>query len=496
MSNSPTHSYERSGPAEAPTSQSLPSARIFIRHPGYPEQCNVLMRFLGYDRLGQKEGIHYGTILAACSIVSGRDDGFLTLERGNAPLGLELDDLLGEGSYYFIVPDDDQYAIYPSFQHWKFPHGRLPRGWSFSQRTLPTPSPAPAQSNISNAVLARDQGCLVSGHKDILEQAHLCPQKESTWFRNNNMSVYNLSYLLSPDCTVDDMSNLIALREDIHTAFDRQRMFAVVVKQGKWMIHFLQPSHHLGPLYHNVKARLNDEVAPEHVLARFAWAIFPLVRLFLHQGPRRSIRALVTDQNGYPVEENAIMDVAAISDRFFPPRTRSQSPKKRARTDDEVPDEFQEREAVGTWDKRATNACGLHVKGASGVPKSRIDETSLPTLQHFGTSTTAATPDRGPTVPPTEDVQLQFDYDGDGIDDPDPRVHRLYLGESRLDRLRRLELKRRRPYHNPNLFCCDYDRKTAAVHAAIKGEGDWDEYQLCGECLGGEYLPRAGELDD
>lgn len=227
------------------------------------------MQFRAYDRLGQQEGVHHGTVLAAYSLVSGRNDGFLASERGHARLGLGLDHLLTQGSYYFTVPDDDQYPIYPSFQYWTFPHDCLPPGWSSPQRTPQPSGPGPAHSNTTSAVLARDQECLVSGQKDIIERAHLCPQKEIAWFRTNNMGQYNQSHLLSPDCTTDDMSNLIALREDIHTAFDRQRMFAVIPKQDNWMIHFLQPSHHLGPRYHSVKIRLNDGVAPEHVLARF-----------------------------------------------------------------------------------------------------------------------------------------------------------------------------------------------------------------------------------
>lgn len=323
------------------------------------------------------------------------------------------------------------------------------------------------------------------------------------------MKQYNHNDLNSSNWQIDDMSNLIALREDIHTAFDRQRMFAIVPKQGKWNIHFSQPSHNLGPLYHGVGAQLNDEVAREHVLARFAWAIFPLVQAFVQQGPKRWIRALVADDMGFGIEKKESMDLAAITDQFFPPRERSQSPKKRGRTADGDPPEVETREAGSMVCKRvkamvtrgdqAREVSELHRQRASDVPQRCNDITSPPTpsaTRRLGTSTAAILPCRDSSIPPTEDVELPFDNPDNGIDDPDPRVQQLYMDESRLDRLRRLELKRRRPYHNPDLFCCDYDKGTAAVHAAIKGEGDWDAYPLCGECLGGEYLPLAADLDE
>ncbi|KAL8965049.1 MAG: hypothetical protein Q9197_006695 [Variospora fuerteventurae] len=505
--------YERSSPAGAPTPEALPDARIIIKHPGYPDQYNSLMQLHAHDILEQQGGIHHGTVLAACSIVSGRNDGFLTSQLRGNHLELELDDLLPQGAYYFTVPGDEQYAIYPSFQYWQFPHNRLPPGWeNWPRPTRHSQAPAPARTNTTTAVLARDQKCLVSGHKDIMERAHLCPQTEISWFRLNNMGQYNQNDLLSSIWQTDDMSNLIALRADIHTAFDRQRMFVVIPKQGIWMIHFLQPSHILGPLYHNVRARLNDEVAREHVLTRFAWAIFPLVQAFVQQGPRRSIRALVTDTDGYGVELNESMDLATITDRFFPPRKRSQSPKKRVRADEDDENGVQGR-ATGTndvykrrrvevtsRDNQAMDAsAGLHRQGASDVSHGRNNTTSPPSppaTQHFGTDTSATTASLEHCITPAEDVRPPFEYYDNGIDDSDPRVQQLYMGESRLDRLRRLEVQRRRPYHNPGLFCCDYDRKTAAVHTAIKGKGDWEASQLCGQCLGGEFLPLAAELDN
>ncbi|KAL8961879.1 MAG: hypothetical protein Q9193_001634 [Seirophora villosa] len=473
---------------------------VDIKHPGY-DQSNLLMRFNAFDKFEQQEGIHHGTVLTACYVVSGCTDGFLAKERGGRVLELDINGMLDEGSYYFVVPGDDHYAIYPYFQYWSFPHGHLPPGWNNKRPRYKASGPAPARSNTTSVVLARDQGCLVSGHMDTMERAHLCPQKETLWFRTNEMDQYNQSYGITLDCTTDDLSNLIALRQDIHTAFDRHCMFVFVPKQDKWLIHFLEPSNTLGPLYHNVKANLNDGVAREHVLARFAWAIFPMVRSFLERGPKRWVRASVTDENGSKLEQNDFIDGTTITQRFFPPRARSQSPKKRVRTDDGIADDFQERQVGQGLHKRRKiiQTSEQHREGAPDIPLIRNVATSLvplPAPKDPSIFTLPATSERDLLSPATEDVNLPFKYHDDGIDDPDPRVHQLYLRESRLDRLRRLELKRRRPYHNPDLFCCDYDKRTAVVYAAIKGEGDWDAYQLCDQCLGGEYLPREADLDE
>ncbi|KAI4112268.1 MAG: hypothetical protein LQ341_007862, partial [Variospora aurantia] len=86
-------------------------------------------------------------------------------------------------------------------------------------------------------------------------------------------------------------------------------------------------------------------------------------------------------------------------------------------------------------------------------------------------------------------------YSETGIMDKDPRIQQLYDDEDEYERLRRKEVERRRPRHNPELYCCNYDKHQESFFAAIKGEGPWDAYELCDECLGGEYLPLAADLD-
>ncbi|KAL8993078.1 MAG: hypothetical protein Q9169_006613 [Polycauliona sp. 2 TL-2023] len=496
----PNLNYERPRTAETPSSRALPRAIVNIKHPGY-EEHNLLMRFNAFDRLQQRTGIHYGTVLTACTIFSGHNNGFLSGNPDGPDPGQDFNSILEQGSYHFVVPGDKYYAIYPSFQYSNFPHHHLPRGWSNLQPIYNPTDPAPARSNTTGVVVARDQECLVGGPSDIMERAHLCPQKETTWFTRNDMDKYNQS--VSHDYKTDDLSNLITLRKDIHIAFDR-RMFVFMPKQGKWLVHFLEPSRALGPFNHNVSARMNGGIAQEHVLARFAWAIFPMVATFLKQGSKRWIRALVTDENGAKKEENTYISGSEITQRYFPSRTRSNSPQKRARPadddddddDDEIAEDVQNRKMrQGTYKRtKMVQPSKLHNESARDMPRVQKDAV-VTSPQDPSTSPLPPTSERDLSIPTTKDIMVPSNYQDDGIEDPDPRVHFLYSTETPLDRLRRLELKRRRPYYNPSLFCCDYDKRTAAVHAAIKEEGKWNKHELCYQCLGGEYQLRAADLD-
>lgn len=56
------------------------------------------------------------------------------------------------------------------------------------------------------------------------------------------MTLYNKSYTKSPAYTTDYISILVFLRKDIHTAFNRERLFAIVAKEGSWIVDFLDGS--------------------------------------------------------------------------------------------------------------------------------------------------------------------------------------------------------------------------------------------------------------
>ncbi|KAL8707349.1 MAG: hypothetical protein Q9220_007609 [cf. Caloplaca sp. 1 TL-2023] len=484
--NALAHAYERRSATVPATTPDLGDADITIKHPGYSLVDPPLLFFKGFDRLQDIVGIHHGTILTACAIISGRNDGHLTRARDGQELNLPLEDIVKGGVYYYVVPGDDKYPIYPGFRYWRFPHGNLPRGWTLPSPIPSTQIPAPAPSNITHAVLARDKQCLLSVGKDIIERAHLCPELETEWFLENGMVQYNRSFNQASNAVTNDLANLITLRKDVHVAFDLKRMFVIVPKAQSWLVHFLQPSNTLGPLYHNMKADLSQDIAPEHLLTRFAWAIFPQVQYFLQQGRSRWIRQAVPGGEGTAEDEIKQLDRATIIETYFSSQARTPSPKKRGRSNTEQPiqaefADIQENKRRKIWKSQDTTA--------SNPP-------SFTTSQSSVKSISIATASINPNTSLPEESILEYDCGDDGIADPDPRVHRLYDSESPLDRLRRFELKRRRPDYHPQMFCCDYDQRDKVIHAAIKDEGEWDAYALCDECLGGEYQLRAEDVVD
>ncbi|KAL8707483.1 MAG: hypothetical protein Q9220_007498 [cf. Caloplaca sp. 1 TL-2023] len=514
----------RAPKSQPPPVRDFPEVDIVVKHPGYEEGENDLMFFRGFDRwemeereereergegeereereereeAEKREGLHHGTVLTACHIVTGRNDGFLAQEKGGTPIDLSFDNVLTRGNYYYTVPNDDCYSVFPSFQYWPFPHGRLPPSWTKLRKARATRlTPMPAPSFTAQAILDRDRTCLLSSMGDIRERAHICPKEESSWFQANAMGRYNLNRLLTVDARIDDMSNATAMRSDIHKAYDK-RLFVIVPKNDCWTVHFMEPTYHLGSLYHNMPVNLHTDVGLEYMFSRFAWTIFPLIRDFLEQGPPRRVRTRSRNGNVNEAADKHL-DKEAISRTFFP-RARSASPKKRKAGDDDDSAETQRR---GRKRRRSYSSSKDAEAEDRKHPGRGINDLSQSTGIAASPSTTPQRSASLSCLEPASPVSVALDnlqttrdsYSETGIKDKDARIQRLYDDEDRYDRLRRKELQRRRPRYDPNLYCCNYNKHQECFFAAIKGEGGWDAYELCDECLGGEYLPRAADLD-
>ena len=146
--------------------------------------------------------------------------------------------------------------------------------------------------------MARDVACYVTGHIDYREAAHLCSKAEHEWFRKNRMRKYCRNQMLPPEFLLDDGRNAIALRMDIHRAFDDRRFILTPSEKPTdvWMVRFIQPTADCGFRYHGASVKLNAEVAPEFLLVRFAWANFPCVQDFFDR--HRPPESLHTEANG------------------------------------------------------------------------------------------------------------------------------------------------------------------------------------------------------
>lgn len=88
-----------------------------------------------------------------------------------------------------------------SFREWTFLHSNLPPSWA-RRTTAPALTDlsgviAAYASTLSGAVHRRDSVCVLSGHGDAVEAAHLCPRHESGRYRDSLIQQYYMSRSLS-----------------------------------------------------------------------------------------------------------------------------------------------------------------------------------------------------------------------------------------------------------------------------------------------------------
>ncbi|KAF1993929.1 hypothetical protein P154DRAFT_448872 [Amniculicola lignicola CBS 123094] len=328
-------------PPAVPSRVGIPTRQILFHHPGYDDSSNVLLKLFASD-VGQTStarGLYAQYALQACGVVAGnRWDGWLS-EAKDPDLAAAVDStsILEKSSYYFHLPllqtDIDAghsnlpYPIVPTFREWCFPHKDLPELWKRMASTdyeLMAPEQSFATSNLTLALQARDVSCRITGCREGTQVAHICPQKEIEWWHGNGMSRYNVGLAN----TLDDLSNALLLRTDLHIAFDKPK-FVFVPKPSsdpskpQLVTHLIEPSAEMEYLYHNRSLHpLHSSI--ETLFARFAWSIFPLLDAFLTGRERR--RLLLATENGPLLDKDGFASWERCA-QFS--RKRSQSPKKR-----------------------------------------------------------------------------------------------------------------------------------------------------------------------
>jgi len=431
---------------------------------------------------GPDGGIHHGTALLVCGIIAGNVwDGWLTEGRHGNKVNLDQEVVLRGREYFFHVPwptnsseveranGPYKYPVVPSFQHWPFPHENPPPGWSLTldlTTSVASIFPVPSISSVSQAVRDRDGSCRLSGYRDGIERAHLCPRSEVEWFTQQEMDRYNISRSLVGAGLVDDTANALALRSDIHSSFDAG-MFVFARKLDQWVSHFLAPTSNLGPEHHNTTVEIPPTVHPAFILARFAWAVFPGIRNFLIRGEKR----LVTLRQGVgeardikELERDDLCRVLRIA-----PRGRSNSPNKRQREEDGT------RGAANT----AVTAKRARLDLAESAQSIRRHDSPPATTPGLCGAEIASTPSL---------TQPSGSFDSPTLDAEHEAAERR-----RIAALRQAALKAQRP-SDPELVCCDYDAAERANAAECEGPRQFGGAHLCLECLGAEY--RDEELDD
>ena len=394
---------------------------IKFKHPAYTDESSTFLTLSAFDH--PDGGLHYNTAKIACGIIAGNKwNGYFTAERGGQPIDTKDDDIIPCGTWYFHLPGytygmfyqtdcrkmlsfradtiDTSYPITPNFREWRFPHDDLPPNWH-PPPDVPRQNRLKPRSDTSFSAGLRDaQQCRVSGRTEQCCTAHIIPVEENEWFHTNQMSEYVLDYQRRSQSAITDVNNLMLMRSDLHTAFDKAKKFVFVPKnprknQSNMVTHLLSYSEEYTPLYHNTLAYSLDLIPRPYLFARFAWAIFPQVEPFLLS---RVVRSLVTVS-----KEQHIFNAEECKEFTVPRGTRSGtgSPKKRVRTTKD--DNGCERPEGGTATKRVKL---ITTEAASQISSEAVPQASVPALSpssshsstdvNFRSSTDANDPSQAP----------------------------------------------------------------------------------------------------
>lgn len=183
-------------PAVPPTDSTIdirPSRRILIYHPHY-KYGNCLLNLFAPDH--PSGGLQHEFVAVICGIITGnRWDGWFTRTRDGPRITMASNEILRCGKYFFHLEnssDETPYPVIPIFREWTFPHNDLPRSWASLDAELP-PSRILATSAFSNAIQVRDFSCRLTGYSEVTQAAHLVPQIEDEWYKQNDMGRYAAS---------------------------------------------------------------------------------------------------------------------------------------------------------------------------------------------------------------------------------------------------------------------------------------------------------------
>jgi hypothetical protein len=324
---------------------------IHIRHPGYEDDCNVLLLLYAFDHpLG---GTHYQTALTACGILAGnRWDGVLTTSRIYAPQPPPPSGILVAKDVYFHLPDwqpkptdvgDDvflayRYPIVRSFEDWIFPHDNLPPIWeairdppSNAGSEGPVELPLTQASN-SAQILDDDAAALTKSHCQICDHPKcdaepwmLVPSLYWKWFTRNSMQPYLQVKNVDPIAEVGDQeaekyklrmvkrSNVVSVGRncigerhpcDLWTALAAgQFSFAPKYEVGgnaTLVAHMFAPQMGGNSVYwdqglhsaHDSLLQRPESLSLEMLFSRFALGTFQNLDLFLQAGVPRDLSVL------------------------------------------------------------------------------------------------------------------------------------------------------------------------------------------------------------
>ena len=199
------------------------------------------------------------------------------------------------------------------------------------------------------ATIYRDHKCRITGSEEATDVAHVIPVSQMEWFSRNDMARYGCDPLMQR--SVNDLSNTILLRADLHQTFDALK-WATIPKPNsqnvlQFVFHSIQYSPELATRYHNSCVRDITGVSPQLLLPLLPGLYFPQYVNFYEKTSADGFWRYLLDHSS--MSQDIILGMNVIWPLGAMGRGRSISLKKRK----------------GTNQQDAKEACGL--EGASSV---------------------------------------------------------------------------------------------------------------------------------
>ncbi|KAH8929787.1 hypothetical protein BT69DRAFT_51917 [Atractiella rhizophila] len=257
----------------------VPTRVIFYR----PEPLQKLISLPKLDPLpGTLDfGISHKFALDVCRILANDFGGHLKKRGSDEQIGATVVTL--DGSEYFYYSEGlRNYKIITHFRAWT-PPPDPPAHWKDAlEASWPPPiERPPLRTNVPAAGMAEavkaDGKCVVSSWpaNSALQNAHLVPTWEEHWFKYHAQEERNANNVAAG---IDDLSNGLAMRADVHTLMDAN-VYVLAPVYGQIVSYFLVWDETYVSDYHLCQIGLPTRTSVHHLYSRFAYSVIQNSRI-------------------------------------------------------------------------------------------------------------------------------------------------------------------------------------------------------------------------
>ena len=240
--------------------------RLTFRHADIEDRhCNELITLGGFDTADG--GLNYDYAFETCKVIALNRSGKLLDEQKREVDPQSNGGNLPPGEYYYSIdrkPGEAPYAIANKLSDWKMPE-ELDKRW---YNGVEMKSLDPTTRDFRTSVINRDGSCRMSKWTTGLEAAHLVDVCDQEWYMAQNLRHLNRDacQTIRP---IHTSSNGIALRADLHQAFEQDAFVLFPKSKGCYEVHVLEQRPDLLAVFHRCRTHTLYCDAM-HLYARFA----------------------------------------------------------------------------------------------------------------------------------------------------------------------------------------------------------------------------------